>query len=301
MIYDAIIVGGGVAGMAAALGLGRSRRKTLVCSGGPPRNAPATHSHNFLTRDGTPPLELLAIAREQLKTYTSVEVEELSVASVTRLVDGGFLARLSDGTEVESRKVVLATGMRDDLEVLPGLSRHWGHNAFACPFCHGWEVRDLPWAVMMDDPAHFPMVKIALSWTRDLVVCSRSELKLEAEQLAALTRNGITLAPAPVASLYGEEKLEGLVLADDQKLPRAALMVRPPVAQRSTLAAELGCEFDSLGYVKVDMFQATTVPGMFAAGDMTTMMHAVSMAVASGTKAAAGVHHALSDEEFEAG
>lgn len=301
MNFDVLIVGGGVAGLSAALGLGRSRRKTLVCSGGAPRNAPAAHSHNFLTRDGTPPLELLAIAREQLRPYDSVEVRDLDVSSLLRREDGAFAATLADGTEVVARKVVLATGMRDRLEALPGLAEHWGGDAFACPFCHGWEVRDQPWAVMVDEPMHFMMVKIALGWSKDLLVCSRGPLLLEPEQRAGLARNGVAVADSPVVGLYGKERLEGIVLADGQRIARSALMIRPPLEQRSTLAANLGCDFDAMRYVQVDMMQATTVPGVFAVGDMTTMMHAVSMAVAAGSKAAGGVHHTLSDEEFERG
>ncbi len=301
MEFEVLVVGGGVAGMAAALGLGRSRRMTLVCSGGPPRNAPASHSHNFLTRDGTPPLEILAIARQQLRPYDSVTVRDVTVASLQRQEDGTFRATLSDGAMVTARKVVLATGMRDDLQVLPGLREHWGHSAFACPFCHGWEVRDQPWAVMMDDPGQFAMVKIALGWSKDLLLCSRSQLELTPEQSAGLRRNGIKVASSPVMALVGEERLEGLLLADGQRVARSALMIRPPLSQRSPLAADLGCELDTLGYVKVDMFGMTTVAGVFAVGDMTTMMHAVAMAVASGSKAAGGVHHLLSEEEFERG
>lgn len=299
--FDCLIVGGGVAGLAAALGLGRARRTTLLCSVGAPRNAPAEHSHNFLTRDGTPPLELLAIARRQLEPYESVILQEVKVEQVTRRQDGVFSARLSNGREVSARTVILATGMRDDLDVLPGLAPLWGHSVFACPFCHGWEYRERPWAVLVTQPAGFAMVKMARSWTKALLVCGDGNFVPDDHQKSRLEELGIPFVSSPVVGLEGEGgELRAIRFADGSRLSREALLYRPPNRQRSPIAESLGCVIDSAGYVQTSPpFGQTEVPGVFAVGDMTSPMHSLAWASAGGTLAAGGVQHLLAERDFE--
>lgn len=294
MSYDVVIVGGGVSGLSAALGLGRACRRVLLCSGGPARNAPAAHSHNFLTRDGTSPQELLRIAREQLLPYKNVEVRDLEVDSISRAEGGTFGAKLADGTEVSARKVVLATGISDQLEVLPGLEQVWGKSAFACPFCHGWEVRDQSWAVVLSDPSHFSAAKIARSWTGNLKVCRLAACELSDEQRKTLQDEGVMFEETPVREmLIRGDRLEGLLLEDGCKVECAAVLIRPPFRQRSSLVTMLALRLDTLGYVEVDKMQETSVPGVFAIGDMTSALHSVARAVGSGNFVAGAVLHAL--------
>ena len=299
-IYDCLIVGGGIAGLSAALALGRARRKVLLCSGGPPRNAPAPHSHNFVTRVGVPPLELLTIARSQLAPYESVSLRDVQVRKITRSGDAEFEARLSEGKEVRSRTVILATGMRDELDGLPGLNELWGDSVFACPFCHGWEYRDRRWALMTDRSSALDKVKLARSWTPNLLVCSRDGISLEEEQASALDALGISFYSSPVVRLEGEKTLQAIVLADGERVPCDAMLYRPPQKQRSTVAEELGCAFEPNGFIQTQApFGATSVPGVFAIGDVVGPMQSLITASASGSFAGAGVHHLLMQVDFE--
>lgn len=298
---DCLVVGGGIAGLSAALGLGRARRNVLVCSGGPPRNAPARHAHNFVTRDGTPPLELLATARRQLEPYQSVSVADVEVLEIERRGGGEFLARLANGQRLLSRTVILATGMQDDLEALPGLRELWGESVFACPFCHGWEYRDRPWAVLVPDAQSFHAVKLAPYWTGDVAVCGQGSFRPESAQLAKMEARGIRFIDAPVSRLEGTGgKLSALHFADGTLLEREALWFRPPQTQRSPLAARLGCPLDAAGFVLAPSpMGQTEVPGVFAVGDMTGPMQTLIRASSTASLAAGGVCHYLAEQDFE--
>lgn len=306
MIYDSLIVGGGIAGLSAALTLGQARRQTLLCSEGLPRNAPAVLSQNFVTRDGVPPLELLAIAESQLQRYENVKIQRTTVAKIQRLnpsensaQDGGFLAVLASGSEIRSRTVILATGMRDELHSLDGLSSLWGDSVFACPFCHGWEYRDRRWAVMVDQTSELKMVKMARSWAHNLLVCSADGFEPDKEQSSKLKTLGIDFVRPPVIGLVGEKKLTAVRLKDGREEPCEAMLFRPSQQQRSPLAASLGCKIGATGYVETaPPFGTTSVPGVFAVGDMTNPMQSLIAASASGSFAASGVQHTLAEEDF---
>ena len=292
--YDCVVVGGGTAGLSAALSLARARRSVLVCVGGPPRNAAVAHAHNLFTRDGTSPSELLSIGRSQLTPYTTVRLVRLEVEAAERLEAGGFRLRLSDGSEVKTRKLMLATGVADALSSPSGLQRCWGKNVFACPFCHGWEVRDQPWAVVVQEIAMVPVAKMCLNWTRQLVVCTHGSYAPSAEVLADFARLGVPVMRQPIA----EFQEGGLVFQDGTRLARRAVLYRPAQTQRSPLAGQLGCALDSGGLVKVSGFGATSVSGVFAAGDMTTPIQSLAVAAAAGNLAGVGVVKDLAHDEF---
>lgn len=299
-LFDCLIVGGGVAGMSAALSLGRARRRVLLSAGGPPRNAPASHSHNFFTRDGTPPLELLAIAREQLTPYETVAVQDTMVESIRPSGGERFEAKLANGREIVARVVILATGVRDDLDSLPGLKPLWGHSAFACPFCHGWECRDRPWAVVVENEHSVAMVKMARSWTSKLAVLGNGSFEPDAHLSARMKALSIPFYQAKVVALEGRGgELAKVVLSDGTSIEAEALLYRPPHTQRSGLAVSLGCELDGMGYIKTTQpFGTTSVKGVFAVGDAVTPLHSVAAASASGSKAGGGVQHLLAELDF---
>lgn len=292
--YDCVVVGGGTAGLSGALSLGRARRSVLVCTGGPPRNAAVAHSHNLFTRDGTSPSDLLEIGRSQLAPYKTVRVAELEVLEAQKTEPGGFRVRLSDGSEVKTRKLLLATGVKDTLNSPSGLQRCWGKNVFACPFCHGWEVQDQPWAVVVHEAAMVPVAKMCLNWTRDLVVCTHGKYTPPADVAAEFARLNVPVFPQPITEIHER----GLVFQDGTRLARTAVLYRPPQTQRSPLAQQLGCALDNGGLVKVSGFGATSVPGVFAAGDMTTPIQSLAVASAAGNLAGVGVVKDLAHDEF---
>jgi thioredoxin reductase len=296
-IYDAVIVGAGSAGLSAALALGRARRKVLLLNGGEPRNAPTDASHNFFTRDGTPPSELLKIGVEQLEPY-GTEIQSHNAERIKKTKDT-FELMLDNSQRVITRKIILATGVVDVLPDIPGFRELWGKHIHHCPYCHGWEVRDRPLAVYAQGELGYHFAIMIRHWSQDLVVCSDGDAKFSNEQREHLKQLNLQLIETPLERLETSDgELKEIILRDGSKLQREHIFMRPPHQQRSPLAAHLGCTMSDDGlYVKVDAKGETSVSGIYAAGDMTGPMHAVSQAVASGTLAGAMLNHALVFED----
>jgi thioredoxin reductase len=292
MLYDVVIVGGGPAGLSAALALGRARKRVLLCDSGPRRNAAAEHVHNFVTRDGTPPDELRQIGRQQLTTYPNVEARDARVESISG-ARGAFDVRLTSET-VAARRVLLCTGMVDEMLPIDGFRELWGRAIFQCPYCHGWEVQDRRWGYLgrAADSDHFlPFSLMLRGWTRDVVAFTSGTFDVPEEAHASLHAAGIRLETAPVARLVAREsRLEGIELSNGTTVACEALFVHPPQRQVELVRA-LGVALDDHGYVQVDaMKRETSVPGVYAAGDLTTRMQAAISAAASGTQAAAMIN-----------
>lgn len=297
--YEVVVIGGGPAGLNAGLILGRSRRRVLICDGGRPRNAPAPAAHNLLTRDGTPPLEILAIGRAQLEPYPSVEFAPVEVTTAVRR-ETAFVLELSDGRTVISNRVLFAGGLRDELPDIPGLNELWGKSIAACPYCHGWEVRDLPLAIFGNGSMGFDLARLLTGWSRDLVLCTHGPSTLSPEEDAQLKANGIAIREEPIIRLEGKDGvLEAVVFASGEPLLRRAGFMRPPFKLAGLLPEQLGCTFDAMGLIEVDAMGKTSVPGLYAAGDATTRMQSITMAVATGAAAAAMINHELIHEAFD--
>lgn len=290
---DVAIVGGSNAGLSAALTLGRARRSIAVIDDSAPRNAPAGHAHNVYTRDGTPPDELRRIGREQLEPYG---VHFLN----TRVTEAGggkgaFQLTLASGKLFSASRLLLATGVSDDLPDIPGLRELWGKSVFTCPYCHGWEVRDLPLAVLGDGDAGYGYARLIQNWSRDLVLVTGKNTTLSDEQLGDLHAREIRVVEANVTEYENRNgELSALRLSDGRRVARQAVFMRPPMSLRGNLPQQLGCTLtgDGLRVVADEMGQ-TSVPGVYAAGDIVNPMHAVIVAAASGTKAAAMINHEL--------
>lgn len=296
---DVVIVGGGPAGLSAALLLGRSRKNVIVYDAGPPRNAAADHVHNFLTRDGTPPAEMRRIGREQLAPYRSVEVRDARVDAIDR-DERGFTVRAA-GEVVKARRILLAVGMIDDLPDLPGVRELWGKSIFICPYCHAWENADRAFGYLAPSAAWLEFPSFLKNWTRDLTVFTGGAFPIPEEARAKLVRAGMRIEERPLAGLRAEDgRLAAIALQGGAEVPCAALFMRP--AQRQTpVVASLGLALDEQGFVKVDEQKRTSVPGVYAAGDLTTMMQGALFAAAAGAQAAAMLNHALTVEQVEAG
>jgi thioredoxin reductase len=304
-MYDAIIVGGGPAGLAAALTLGRSRRRVILLDAGQGRNAPAAAVHNLLAHDGTPPEELRRIGREQLGRYPSVEFGQGTVRGAQALPGEGFRLELDGGDGVEARRLLLATGLADELPAIDGLAPLWGRSAYHCPYCHGFEASGRRLVVLGAGPER---VRLALQLTRfsdDLMLCANGQ-PLDEDLAERLAANGVRVRGEPVARFEGRGgQLERIVFAQGEPLERDAVFIATVLRQRSDLAARLGCALLADGCVEVDELARTSVPGVYAAGDMAHRaalpmpFAAVSWASASGTLAAAMLDQDLLSADFD--
>jgi thioredoxin reductase len=288
MVYDVVIVGGGPSGLSAALALGRARKRVLLCDSGPRRNAAAERVYNFVTRDGTPPEEFRRIGREQLERYASVQVRTEQVMAISG-ERGSFRVTLTS-EEVVARRVLLCTGMVDEMLPIDGFRECWGHSIFQCPYCHGWEVQDRRWAYLAlpQHESHFlPFVLKLRGWTREVVVFTNGALTIAEEARQKLELAKIRLETAPIARFVGQDgHLQAVELAGGARLPCDALFVHPPQRQVELVRA-LGLELDDDGYVRVDpMKRETSVAGIYASGDLTTRQQGAILGAASGTQAA---------------
>ncbi|MBB5077812.1 NAD(P)/FAD-dependent oxidoreductase [Nonomuraea endophytica] len=300
-INDVVIVGGGPAGLAAALILGRAHRRVLLLDAGHGRNAPAEAVHNFLTRDGTPPAELRELARAELSAYPSVEIREETVTAVSP----GFRVELSGGATAGARRLLLATGLSDALPGPPGVEALWGRSAFHCPYCHGWEVSGKAVAVVGAAPAR---VRLALQLSRfaDVALCTDQE-PLDPAARAKLLAHGVTVRDERIARLEAADaRLERIVFEDGPPLPRQAVFVVNVARRNQTdLAARLGCATFADGCVEVNEFGQTSVRGVYAAGDLARRatvpvpLAAVIAAAAAGTVAGAALDQDLLSADFD--
>lgn len=297
---DVVIVGGGPAGLNAALTLGRARKRVLLCDAGPPRNAVAEHLHGFVTRDGTPPQEFRQIAREQLRPY-GVQLREARVESVQPLARG-FQVVLQGSGAMNARRVLLATGMVDVLPDLPGYRELWGKSIFQCPFCHGWEVQGQAFGVLATQPPLLDFARFLTGWSSNITVFTERRFDVPAEQREQLLQAGVQLEERRIRRLVpgsGGGARSGLLdaveLEDGARVAREVLFAAPP-QQQSRLVQQLGLALDELGYVRVDAHQETSIPGIYAAGDLTTRMQGAVIAAAAGCTAAAMLAHSLNLE-----
>ena len=298
MPYDVVIIGGGPAGLSAALALGRARKRVLLCDSGPRRNAAAVHMHNFVTRDGVTPDEFRRLAREQLRQYPSVVAQDVLVGSVTG-AKGAFQVAAGADT-VYARRVLLCTGMIDEMLPLDGFRELWGHAVVQCPYCHGWESRDRPWGYLAraEHASHLQMFALQLrGWTKDVCVYTNGDFELPAAAKSQLIAAGLRIETARIGRLVGRDhRLEAIELSNGTRVGCELLFAHPPQHQVDVVRA-LGVALDSEGFVQVDpMSRQTSVPGVFAAGDLTTRMQAAIAAAASGMQAAAMMNHELTME-----
>lgn len=264
--YDVVVVGGGAAGLSAALVLGRARRRVAVIDAGKPRNAPAAHMQGYLSRDGMAPAELLAVGRAEIAEY-GVEVIDASVADVAATGGPGFTVRLDDGVALVARRLLVATGVRDRIPDLPGVHERWGRDLLHCPYCHGWEVRDQPLGVLGSNPGSVLHAQLVRQWSDDVIYFAHTQ-EPSAEEAAELEARGIGVVHGEVARLVVEDdRLTGLELVDGRVVHRAAVFVRPTnVPHPDDLLRSLGCALDDAGFAIVDRTGRTSVDGLWGCG-----------------------------------
>jgi thioredoxin reductase len=296
--YDVVIVGGGAAGLSAALVLSRARRTVAVADAGEPRNGPASHMHGYLSRDGLPPTELLAVGRSEITRYGGVVIPGV-VTEIYR-TPTGFRVELSDAVPLTARRVLVTTGLRDEIPDIPGVRERWGRDLLHCPYCHGYEVRDQPLGVLGGTPDAVEHALLVRQWSPDVVYFPHTDqLGLtDAQRLAAV---GIAVEPGAVARLVvSADQLTGVELVDGHVVPRTAVFVRPRMVGNSDLLIELGAATDERGWVVADASGRTSVSGVWVAGNVVNPRAQVITAAGEGSAAAIAINGDLVDEDVNA-
>ncbi|MFD3817760.1 NAD(P)/FAD-dependent oxidoreductase [Streptomyces rubiginosohelvolus] len=308
--YDVVIVGGGAAGLSGALALGRARRSVLVIDAGEPRNAPASHVHNYLGRESTPPGELLAIGRGEAAGY-GAEIVEGRVASAERLPEGGegeqgFRVVTEDGRSVEARRLLVTTGLVDELPPVPGLAERWGREVLHCPYCHGHEVADRPIGVLSTGPLAVHQALMWRQWSDDVTLFLHTGPEPTEEEYEQLAARGVAVVDGEVTGLeVADDRFTGVRLASGRVVPREGLVVQARFTARSAVLESLGLKpvAQEMGgvvigsYIPTDPTGATEVPGVWAAGNVTRLTEQVIGAAAAGLMAGGAVNGDLITED----
>jgi thioredoxin reductase len=301
--YDVVVIGGGAAGLSAALVLSRARRRVVVVDSGRPRNAPAAQIRGFLGSDGLPPIELLAAGRAEVAGYSgrllAGAVTDITPRTGTRDDRRRFAVDINGQRSLCGRRILVTTGLRDVLPDVPGVRERWGTDVLHCPYCHGYEVRDQPLGVLgggVDAIAHAHLVR---QWS-DNVVFFNDGGSLTADQREQFAARAIGVVDAPVARLVVEDdRLTGVELVDGRIVPRRAVFVRPGFVPHDNALEALGCAMDDDGWATVDSVGRTSVPGVWAAGNAVNPRAQVITAAGEGSTSAIAINNDLVDEDLQ--
>lgn len=292
---DVAIIGGGAAGLSAALVLARARRRVFVIDSGHPRNAPAAHMHGYLSRDGMPPADLLAAGRREVAGYGGRFLER-TVTTVGHDPAGPFDLRLDDGTSLQARRLLIATGLADRIPDLPGLAARWGRDVLHCPYCHGYEVRDQPLGVLGGTPGAVQHALLIRQWSSDVVYFAHTS-EPGGDDRERLSACGIAVVDGPVERLVVEaDRLVAVAMADGRQVRRTAVFVRPELVGNNALLHSLGARCDDAGWPIVDATGASSVYGLWVAGNAVNPRAQVITAAGEGSAAAIAINNDLVEE-----
>ncbi|MEL7248516.1 MAG: NAD(P)/FAD-dependent oxidoreductase [Bacteroidota bacterium] len=296
--FDVIIVGGSYSGLSAAMALGRSLRNILIIDSGLPCNRQTPHSHNFITHDGEQPAAIAEKAKAQVLQYDTVRF--LNSRAINGKRTENSFTIITDKDEVLSaKKLVFATGVKDIMPDIDGFSACWGISVIHCPYCHGYEVKNEKTGILANGDIAFHYAQLIRNWTKDLTIFTNGKSTLTAEQTERIERHGITVVEKEIRSLKHEKgQLEQVVFKDQSAFDLTAIYARPDFEQHCKIPEQLGCELTEQGLLTVSMFQKTTVDGIFACGDNSSPLRAVSHAAAAGTIAGAALNNEMTEEEF---
>lgn len=299
MIYDVAIIGGGPAGLNAALVLGRARKNVVLFDNNQPRNMVTHASHGFITRDGIEPAEFRRIALEEVLSYPTVQHWQKEVTDIQRS-HNGFTISTSEGEQMQAKKVILSAGLKEILPEIDGIHDFYGKSIFQCPFCDGWELRDQPLVVISDMPSVMHKVKLLLHWSNDLVVCTNGSDILTDEQREQLAFRGIPVIQTPISNLAGKNGLlEKVHFSDGTFIERTGGFIDPIQLPKAAFHESLGYQTTSNGGIEISEMGKTTVDGVYAGGDSAYVMPSqLIYAAASGSKAAMAVMADLTEENW---
>lgn len=296
--FDVIIIGGSYAGLSAAMALGRSLRRVLVLDSGAPCNRQTPHSHNFITQDGEKPAVIANKAKEQVKRYATVTLQN-GLAVSGRKTLAGFEIQTENGELFSGRKLIFASGIEDIMPSIQGFAACWGISVIHCPYCHGYEFRGRKTAIIANGERAMHLASLVHNLTKELTILTTGETSFNAEQLEKLRTKGITLLEKEISKIQHKSGwVQQVVFKDGESQAFDAVYAAVPFRQHSAMPATLGCEMTEMGHIVVDNFQKTTVKGIFACGDNSSMMRSVANAVATGNVAGAMANKELVDEIF---
>ncbi len=299
MMFDCIIIGGGPAGLNAALVLARANKRILLLDENKPRNAVTHASHGFITRDGINPAEFKKLAKEDLSKYSNLTIQNQRVVEVKK-DKIGFSICTGNGDLIESRKVILATGLKDEIPNIAGVHDFYGRSLFSCPFCDGWELRNLPLVLIAEFPSAFEKAKLIYNWSKHLVICTNGKNVFSKEQQELLVKNKIEIIEDEILDLQGSNgQLEFIRFKNGTELERKGGFVTVRLKQASELGVSLGCDLHENGGIETDHFGRTNIEGVYVSGDITKAAPLqVIAAAAEGTKVAMGVIQDFVNEDF---
>lgn len=296
--FDVIIIGGSYAGLSAAMALGRSMRNVLIIDSGKPCNRYTPHSHNFITHDGSVPGEIVAKAKEQVLKYDTVKFYQ-GMAVSGKKTENGFEIAIDSGEKFSSKKLVFATGVKDIFPDIKGFQDCWGKTVIHCPYCHGYEFKGAKTAIIANGERAFHMATLINNLTNKLTIITQGKPDFKEEQLIKLQKNKIQIIEKEVAEIQHQNgEIKNLIFKDGTKEDFDAAYAAIPFEQHSDIPKSLGCEITEMGHIKVDLFQKTTIPGIYACGDNSSPMRSVANAVATGNLTGAMVNNEITVEQF---
>lgn len=297
-LFDVAIIGGGPAGLNAALVLGRARKKVALIDEGRPRNAVTRETHGFLTRDGISPGEFRRIAKEEIGTYPSVSFVTDTAVSIAG-TDGQFQIETAQGKTFESKKVLFAVGMKDRPLGIPGLAEVYGKSAFVCPYCDGWELRDEPLVIITKGPELMHFAPLISGWTDRFTVCTNGPDGLADAEREELQRNQVPLFDSPIRHIDSSDGIvQQVVLEDGTSVSCRGIFFKPELVTGSDLPRTIGCQITETGVVVVDDFGKTSIPGVYSAGDAASQLHQAIAAASMGAFTAAVINNELNKEAW---
>lgn len=296
--FEVIIIGGSYAGLSAAMALGRALRNVLIIDSGFPCNRQTPHSHNFVTQDGEKPSVIAEKAKTQVLNYSTVKFQN-GLATSGKKTENGFTITIKTGETFEAKKLIFATGIKDIMPDIKGFSECWGITVIHCPYCHGYEVKHEKTGILANGDFAFHYAQLIRNWTKDLTIFTNGKSSLTQEQTEKIIRHNITIIEKEIAYLnHNNGNVRQIVFKDNSTFDLKAIYSRPGFEQHCKIPEMLGCELTEQGYIKVDMFQKTTVTNVFACGDNASPMRSVANAVATGNFVGAITNNIMTEEEF---
>lgn len=296
--FEVIIIGGSYAGLSAAMSLGRSLRKVLIIDGGTPCNRQTPHSHNFITQDGEKPAVIAEKAKAQVLKYSTVTfLNDFALSG--KKTENGFSLTTQSGQEFSAKKLIFATGIKDQMPNIKGFAECWGISVVHCPYCHGYELKNLKTGIMANGDKAVHLASLVNNLTDNITVYTNGKVELKPEQISKLNSRNIKIVETPITEIeHDKGHIRNIIFNDGSKTNIEALYAAVPFTQHSDIPVSLGCELTEMGHLKVDFFQATNIKGVYACGDNSHMMRSVATAVYTGNLCGAMVNKELTEEQF---
>jgi thioredoxin reductase len=296
--FDVIIVGGSYSGLAAGMALGRALRQVLIIDSGKPCNRQTPNSHNFLTQDGKTPEEIATLARQQVELYDTVTFFN-GLATNGAKTEDGFKIQTTSGETFHAKKIIFASGIKDIMSDIEGYAECWGISVFHCPYCHGYEVRNDRTGILGNGEYGYEFSNLISNWTKDLTLFTNGTSTLSSEHTGKIEKHNIKIVEKEIEKLENSNgHIQNIIFKDGTKSTVKALYAHSPFVQNSNIPESMGCEMTDQGYIKIDSFQKTTVHGIYASGDNSTLMRTIANAVAMGTTAGMKANNEIIEEEF---